>query len=137
MGFPGDVRGEERPANARDIRDSRDAGLISGSGRFPGGGHGNPLQYSCLKNPMDRGACGLQSIGSQTRCNSACTHARRVSNSKGTLQILDVHHSFIPLFLEMFCETSTSACEDGASLVKCFLYLLSFCWFLLPLCSKC
>ena len=129
MGFPGDVRGEERPANARDIRDSRDAGLISGSGRFPGGGHGNPLQYSCLKNPMDRGACGLQSIGSQTRCNSACTHARRVSNSKGTLQILDVHHSFIPLFLEMFCETSTSACEDGASLVKCFLYLLSFCSF--------
>ena len=57
MGFPGDVRGEERPANARDIRDSRDAGLISGSGRFPGGGHGNPLQYSCLKNSIDRGAC--------------------------------------------------------------------------------
>ena len=56
MGFPGDVRGEERPANARDIRDSRDAGLISGSGRFPGGGRGNPLQYSCLKNPMDREA---------------------------------------------------------------------------------
>ena len=33
-----------------------DEGLISGSGRSPGGGHGNPLQYSCLKNPMDRGA---------------------------------------------------------------------------------
>ena len=32
------------------------AGSISGSGRFPGGGHGNPLQYSCLENPMDRGA---------------------------------------------------------------------------------
>ena len=29
---------------------------MTGSGRFPGGGHGNPLQYSCLKNPMDRGA---------------------------------------------------------------------------------
>ena len=41
------------PANAGDIRD---AGLISGSGRCPGGGHGNPLQYSCLENPMDRGA---------------------------------------------------------------------------------
>ena len=38
------------PANARDI-DS-----IPLSGRFPGGGHSNPLQYSCLKNPMDRGA---------------------------------------------------------------------------------
>ena len=41
------------PANAGDIRD---AGLIPGSGRSPGGGHGNPLQYSCLENPMDREA---------------------------------------------------------------------------------
>ena len=41
------------PVNARDLRD---AGLIPGSGRSPGGGHGNPLQYSCLENPMDRGA---------------------------------------------------------------------------------
>ena len=36
--------------------DVRDVGLISESGRSPGGGHGNPLQYSCLENPMDRGA---------------------------------------------------------------------------------
>ena len=40
------------PANA----DVRDTGLIPGSGRSPGGGHGNPLQYSCLENPMDREA---------------------------------------------------------------------------------
>ena len=40
-------------ANAGDLRD---ADLIPGSGRSPGGGHGNPLQYSCLENPMDRGA---------------------------------------------------------------------------------
>ena len=40
-------------ANAGDIRDT---GLIPGWGRSPGGGHGNPLQYSCLENPMDRGA---------------------------------------------------------------------------------
>ena len=33
-----------------------DTGSIPGSGRFPGGGHGNPLQYSCLENPTDRGA---------------------------------------------------------------------------------
>ena len=32
-----------------------DGGLLPGSGRSPGGGHGNPLQYSCLENPMDRG----------------------------------------------------------------------------------
>ena len=36
------------PANARDVRN---AGSVSGSGRFPGGGNGNSLQYSCLENP--------------------------------------------------------------------------------------
>ena len=40
------------PANGGDIRD---VGSVSGLGRLPGGGHGNPLQYSCLENPMDRG----------------------------------------------------------------------------------
>ena len=40
------------PANAGEIRD---AGSILGWGRSPGGGNGNPLQYSCLENPMDRG----------------------------------------------------------------------------------
>ena len=41
------------PVNAGDIRDM---GLIPESGRSPGEGHGNPLQYSCLENPMDIGA---------------------------------------------------------------------------------
>ena len=41
------------PANAGDIRD---LGLIPGLGRSFGGGHGDPLQYSCLENPVDRGA---------------------------------------------------------------------------------
>ena len=40
------------PVNAGDIRD---LGSVLGLGRYPGGGHGNPLQYSCLENPMDRG----------------------------------------------------------------------------------
>ena len=38
------------------VGDERDSGSIPGSGRSPGGGNGNPLQYSCLENPMDRGA---------------------------------------------------------------------------------
>ena len=46
---------KNRPTNAGDIRD---AGLIPGLGRSPGGGNGNPLQYSCLRNPMDRRAWG-------------------------------------------------------------------------------
>ena len=41
------------PANAGD---KRDMDLIPGSGKSPGGGHGNPLQCSCLENPMNRGA---------------------------------------------------------------------------------
>ena len=41
------------PANERD---ERDMGSLPGLGRSPGEGHGNPLQYSCLENPMDRGA---------------------------------------------------------------------------------
>ena len=49
-------------ANAGDIRD---AGSIPRFGRSPGEGNGNPLQYSCLENPMDRGAWWLQSMGSQ------------------------------------------------------------------------
>ena len=44
------------PANAGDIKDW---GSIPGWGRSPGGGHGNSLQYSCLENPMDRGAWEL------------------------------------------------------------------------------
>ena len=41
------------PANAGEVRD---VGSIPGSGRYPGGGHGKPSQYSCLENPMDREA---------------------------------------------------------------------------------
>ena len=50
LGFPGGSDGKESACNAGNL------GLIPGLGRSPGGGHGNPLQYSCLENPMDRGA---------------------------------------------------------------------------------
>ena len=49
----GGASGKNMPASEGDIRDT---GSIPGSGRFPGGGHGRPLQYFCLENPMDRGA---------------------------------------------------------------------------------
>ena len=63
------------PANAGDIRD---VGLIPGSGRSSGGQHGNPLQYSCLENPMDKGAwwATVQGVAkSQTRLKQLSTHA--------------------------------------------------------------
>ena len=58
------------PANAGDT------GLIPGSGRSPGGGNGNPLQYSCLGNPMDRGTWwvtvhGVTELGTLISCAEA------------------------------------------------------------------
>ena len=53
MGLPGGSVVKNPPANAGDMRD---VGLIPELGRSPGGGHGNPLQYSCLGNFTDRGA---------------------------------------------------------------------------------
>ena len=53
MGFQVALVVKNPPANAGDIRD---VGLIPGLGRSSGGGHGNQLQYSCLENPMVRGA---------------------------------------------------------------------------------
>ena len=62
------------PASAGD---TGDAGLIPGSGRSPGGGNGNPLQYSCLENPMDKGVWWAAVHGGHKELNlteHACTH---------------------------------------------------------------
>ena len=53
LGFQGGTVVKNPPANAGD---ATDVGLIPGLGRYPGGGNGNSLQYSSLRNPMDRGA---------------------------------------------------------------------------------
>ena len=53
MGF---LNGSESKESACSAGDTGDVGSISGLGRFPGGGNGHPLQCSCLKNPMDKGA---------------------------------------------------------------------------------
>ena len=63
------------PANAGDVTDT---GSIPGLGKSPGGGHGNPLQFSCLENPMDRGvwwAMVQRVTKSQTRLKQLSTHA--------------------------------------------------------------
>ena len=60
-----------------DVGDAGDAGLITGLGRSPGGGHGNPFKYSCLENPMGRGA--WQAI------------AHRVAKSRTPLKRLNMH----------------------------------------------
>ena len=60
-GFPCSSVSKESPCNAGD------PGSIPGSGRSPGEGNGNPLQYSCLENPMDGGACGASPWGHKSR----------------------------------------------------------------------
>ena len=66
------------PANAGNIRD---LGSVPGSGRFPGGGHGNPLHYSCLENSMDRACQGTahwaaESDRTERLSRHAHTHTR-------------------------------------------------------------
>ena len=70
----GDSVGKNMPANAGD------AGLIPGSGRSPGEANGNPLQYSCLENPMDRGAWQGYSPRGCKELDTA-EHALRTENS--------------------------------------------------------
>ena len=62
------------PANAGD---AEDVGLIPGSGRSPGGEHGDPLQYSCPKNPMDCGACRAIVHGVSKSCILLSTHIQK------------------------------------------------------------
>ena len=80
----------------------RDAGLIPGSGRSTGGGHSNPLQFSCLENPMDRGAC--QAI------------VYRVTKSRTWLKGLSTHICFqVSPTYQLFCDpnptTGICMCE--------------------------
>ena len=73
------------PATAGVVRDT---GLIPGSGRTPGGGHGNPLQYSCLEKPMVRGAW---------------QHAvHRVTQSQTRLKLLSMHAHHLVLSLPVY-----------------------------------
>ena len=72
------------PAKAGDIRD---VGSVPGSGRSPGEGNGNPLQYSCLENPMDRGAWRVvvhrvQRVG-HNGSDLACREAMLIATTTG------------------------------------------------------
>ena len=75
------------PANAGNIRD---VDSIPGSGRSPGGGHGNPLQYSCLENPTDRGvwqATVHMVAKSRTQLKQFSIHVHReLSNGRSRLE---------------------------------------------------
>ena len=86
LGLPRWLRGKESAWNAGD---TRDVGLISGSGRSPAEGHGNPLQQSYLENPMDRGAWQAIVHGGHKELDTAGdlahTHASPCQFSLGVL----------------------------------------------------
>ena len=71
LDFPGGANGKDLPASAGDIRNM---GSNPGSGRSPGGGHVNPLQYSCLGSPMDRGAWWATVHGITKSCTGLSVH---------------------------------------------------------------
>ena len=96
MGFPGGSEVKNPPANAGEL------GSIPGSGRYPKEGNGNSLQYSCLRNPMDRGAwwatihqfSSVQSLGQVQFFVTPWTAARQailsITNSQSLLKLMSV-----------------------------------------------
>ena len=65
-------------------------GSIPGSGRSPGGGHGNPLQYSCLENPMDRGSHRLPPMTGEPTVHGAAKSQTRLRLSTHSIAHLGV-----------------------------------------------
>ena len=79
--FPGGSDGKESACNEGDL------GSIPESGRSPEEGHGNWLQYSCLENPINRGASGLQSMGLQRAGHKWATHTKSLQMVTATMKL--------------------------------------------------
>ena len=104
LGFPDGSEGKESTCNVGDL------GSVPGLERSPGGGHGDPLQYSCLENPMGRGAWWAtvhRVTKSQTQLRDSTQHSNTLDNSKlrqysrilgldGILKVIwSIHLSFL------------------------------------------
>ena len=88
-GFPGGSTVKNLPASSGDTGDGHS---VPASGRSPGGSNGNPLQYSCLENPTDRGAWQATIHGvakSQTQLSTYALECRSQSNSKSSCSSQD------------------------------------------------
>ena len=112
------------PAHAEDIKD---IDLTPGSGRFLGGGNGNPLQYSCLENPMDRGpwwAIVYRVTKSQTGLNrlgtQACTHTYILT---GTIQLYPLF--WICPYLAMLGMSSTISVRSHQAHIFLSLFIIN------------
>ena len=102
LGFPGGSVVKNPPANAGD---TRDVGSIPGSGRSLGEENGRPLQYSCLKNPKDRGAwrAAVQRVAKSQTQLSNCSHTH-------------THNVYISVLLSI-CPTLSFPCCVHKSIV--------------------
>ena len=83
------------------VGDAGDVGLIPGWGRSPGGGHGNPLQYSCLEDPMDRGAWWATVL----RIRKRWARLKRLSTKWGESSLLQVQDLFLSIDRKQFGRT--------------------------------
>ena len=90
MGFPGGPVVKNLQANAGDVRD---VDSIPGLGRSPGGGNGIPLQYSCLKNPVDRGTWWaiVHRIADTTEHTTEHPYSKLYAQSWCLIGLLDLH----------------------------------------------
>ena len=111
------VQGEQSACSAEDPADTRHACSIHGLGRVPGGGNGNPLQYSCLENSMDRAAWQTTAHGitkSRTQL-SICTHTHTHTHThtlyinifRGEKNLLRV--KFVHIYEIHICENEFSS----------------------------
>ena len=102
MGLPRSTVVENPPANAGD---TKDAGSISGLGKSPGGGHGNPLQYSCLENPMAGGfwqATVHRVRQSRTRLSDVTTTYKVILKYWLYSLSCTLHHCITDIFLNFY-----------------------------------
>ena len=126
--FQTHIDGEDSTWNASD---TRNVGSIPGSGRSPGGRNGNPLQYSWLENPTDRGACWV-GVGVQSMRLQRITHDRGIEHTAHTgfyiksCGIWRFQWFSLNIFFWLSC--NKSLCEISASVNIYYLLLLTHIW---------
>ena len=116
--FPDGARGKVPVCQCRRVL--RDTGSTPGSGRSPGEGHGNPLQYSCLENPMDRGtwrATIHRVPKSQTQPKRLST--QRIHKDKKSLEGNSSLWTFCDLWFVWMCYSLRGTAREGLSLGSC------------------